>query len=27
VMQSSQGWFRLKRGVLTKLQSSTTIYH
>jgi hypothetical protein len=27
VMQSSQGWFGLKRGVLTKLQSSTTIYH
>jgi hypothetical protein len=27
VMQSSQGWFRLKRGVLTKLQSSTTTYH
>jgi hypothetical protein len=26
VMQSSQGWFRFKRGVLTKLQSSTT-YH
>ena len=27
VMQSSQGWFRLNRGVLTKLQSSTTTYH
>jgi hypothetical protein len=27
VMQGSQGWFRLKRGVLTKLQSSTTTYH
>ena len=27
VMQSSQGWFRFKRGVLTKLQSSTTTYH
>jgi hypothetical protein len=27
VMQSAQGWFRLKRGVLTKLQSSTTTYH
>ncbi|RKT22374.1 hypothetical protein B0G69_5831 [Paraburkholderia sp. RAU2J] len=27
VMQSSQGWFRLKRGVLTNLQSSMTIYH
>ena len=26
VMQSSQGWFRFKRGVLTKLQSSTTTY-
>ncbi|BCG02070.1 hypothetical protein PPGU19_066380 (plasmid) [Paraburkholderia sp. PGU19] len=27
VMQSSQGWFRFKSGVLTKLQSSTTTYH
>ena len=27
VMQSSQGWFRLKSGVLTKLQSSRTTYH
>jgi hypothetical protein len=27
VMQSSQGWFRFRRGVLTKLQSSTTTYH
>ncbi|ASW02341.1 hypothetical protein [Paraburkholderia aromaticivorans] len=27
VMQSSQGWFRLNRGALTKLQSSTTTYH
>ena len=27
VMQSSQGWFRFKGGVLTKLQSSRTIYH
>ncbi|MFM0041044.1 MULTISPECIES: hypothetical protein [Paraburkholderia] len=27
VMQSSQGWFRFKRGALTKLQSSTTTYH
>jgi hypothetical protein len=27
VMQGSQGWFRLKGGVLTKLQSSMTIYH
>jgi len=27
VMQSSQGWFRFERGVLTKLQSSTTTYH
>ncbi|MGF6811595.1 hypothetical protein OKW30_006787 [Paraburkholderia sp. Clong3] len=27
VMQSSQGWFQFKRGVLTKLQSSTTTYH
>jgi hypothetical protein len=26
VMQGSQGWFRFQRGVLTKLQSSTTIY-
>jgi hypothetical protein len=26
VMQGSQGWFRLYRGVLTKLQSSTTTY-
>ncbi len=27
VMQSAQGWFRFERGVLTKLQSSTTTYH
>lgn len=27
VMQSSQGWFRFKNGVLTKLQSSKTTYH
>ncbi|MPW21896.1 hypothetical protein GCT13_34790 [Paraburkholderia sp. CNPSo 3157] len=27
VMQSSQGWFRFKSGVLTKLQSSTTTFH
>jgi hypothetical protein len=27
VMQSAQGWFRLKNGVLTKLQSSKTTYH
>jgi len=27
VMQSSQGWFRFKGGVLTKLQSSTSTYH
>ncbi|WP_120296061.1 hypothetical protein [Paraburkholderia sp. BL23I1N1] len=27
VMQSSEGWFRFKRSVLTKLQSSTTTYH
>jgi hypothetical protein len=27
VMQGSQGWFRFKDGVLTKLQSSMTIYH
>jgi hypothetical protein len=27
VMQGSQGWFRFEHGVLTKLQSSTTIYH
>lgn len=27
VMQGSQGWFRFKRGVLAKLQSSTTTYH
>lgn len=27
VMQGPQGWFRFKRGVLTKLQSSTTTYH
>ncbi|PMS29609.1 hypothetical protein [Paraburkholderia rhynchosiae] len=27
VMQSSQGWFGFKRGVLTRLQSSTTTYH
>jgi hypothetical protein len=26
VMQGSQGWFRLYRGVLTKLQSSITTY-
>jgi hypothetical protein len=26
VMQGSQGWFRFQRGVLTKLQSSTTTY-
>jgi len=26
-MQGSQGWFRFQRGVLTKLQSSTTTYH
>ncbi|GLU31993.1 hypothetical protein WKR88_07585 [Trinickia caryophylli] len=26
VMQTSQGWFRLKGGVLTKLQSSKTTY-
>jgi hypothetical protein len=27
VMQGSQGWFAFRRGVLTKLQSSTTTYH
>ncbi|MFT4067914.1 hypothetical protein [Paraburkholderia sp.] len=27
VMQGSQGWFRFKGGVLTKLQSSMTTYH
>ncbi|WP_429316260.1 hypothetical protein [Paraburkholderia sp. GAS448] len=27
VMQSLQGWFRFKSGVLTKLQSSTTTFH
>ena len=27
VMQGSQGWFRFNRGVLTKLQSTTTTYH
>jgi hypothetical protein len=27
VMQGSQGWFRFKGGVLTKLQSTTTTYH
>ncbi|WP_434113318.1 hypothetical protein [Paraburkholderia caffeinilytica] len=27
VMQGSQGWFRFKRGVLTRLQSSTMTYH
>ena len=27
VMQGSQGWFRFQRGVLTRLQSSTTTYH
>jgi hypothetical protein len=27
VMQGAQGWFRLKGGVLTKLQSSVTTYH
>ncbi|AXF10575.1 hypothetical protein CUJ91_21720 [Paraburkholderia graminis] len=27
MMQGSQGWFRFQRGVLTKLQSSTTTYH
>ncbi|MGF6774146.1 hypothetical protein P3T18_006660 [Paraburkholderia sp. GAS199] len=27
VMQSSQGWFRFQRGVLTRLQASTTTYH
>jgi hypothetical protein len=26
VMQGSQGWFRFKGGVFTKLQSSKTIY-
>ena len=27
VMQGSQGWYRFKGGVLTKLQSSTMTYH
>ncbi|WP_322101467.1 hypothetical protein [Paraburkholderia sp. J41] len=27
VMQGSQGWFRLRNGTLTKLQSSKLIYH
>lgn len=27
VVQSPQGWFRFKSGVLTKLQSSKTTYH
>jgi hypothetical protein len=27
VMQGSQGWFRFEHGVLTKLQSTSTIYH
>ncbi|GAB7523143.1 hypothetical protein [Paraburkholderia sp. 2C] len=27
VMQGPQGWFRLKGGVLTKLQSSKSTYH
>ncbi|RFU49903.1 hypothetical protein [Paraburkholderia sp. DHOC27] len=27
VMQGPQGWFRFRQGVLTKLQSSTTVYH
>jgi hypothetical protein len=27
VMQGSQGWYRFQRGVLTKLQSSTNVYH
>jgi hypothetical protein len=27
VMQGSDGWFRLRNGTLTKLQSSTTTYH
>ncbi|KND58606.1 hypothetical protein BVER_06366 [Candidatus Burkholderia verschuerenii] len=27
VMQGSQGWYRFQRGALTKLQSSTSIYH
>lgn len=27
VMQGSQGWFRLRNGALTKLQSSKLIYH
>lgn len=27
VMQSSQGWFRFKRGAFTRLQSSRTTYH
>jgi hypothetical protein len=27
VMQSAQGWFSFQRGTLTKLQSSTSVYH
>ncbi|MFC4703443.1 hypothetical protein [Paraburkholderia caffeinitolerans] len=27
VMQSPEGWFRLKNGTLTKLQSTKTTYH
>ena len=27
VMQSNLGWYGFQRGKLTKLQSSTTIYH
>jgi hypothetical protein len=27
VMQSAQGWFGFQRGMLTKLQSSTSVYH
>ncbi|MDR5792242.1 hypothetical protein QCE49_02485 [Caballeronia sp. LZ008] len=27
VMQSNLGWYRLQRGKLTKLQSSTNVYH
>lgn len=27
VMQGTQGWFRIKQGVVTKLQSSVTTYH
>ncbi|ACR32014.1 hypothetical protein [Burkholderia glumae] len=27
VMQGPQGWFRLRNGTLTQLQSSTTVYH